>query len=551
MQVGAPIAIILAVGLVWFESAREARAEHFFSDALKSQHISERVSINGKEYAVVGGSIAQDAGPILGGAALPALRLAYEKTIARRSPILALPGTDPILLRRAVSSLKQLQGKLASIQSSEREKSLVEEGLYPISFLSAATDLEEARMQFLRTGSEEDASAYENAGRVALRAYQKDLTQFRTAFEKAVSPNAKRYATERKIITRNGVLSALDLFASTLARFNVVFSKRSACFRGTISDCTTADIQLPPISIPPEQVVSAVERSSATEVKGILERAGHLFIQKEPVTQLSSSACIETLPGTALLFAANVPSSVEYLSYTRLEYIGDMRLVRSDTATSTTFIQYFKERGVEYVPDTPLTYYGCQEVALDLGKLSAVRAVRAFTLATPLSAYVPHESSQTLMRLEKALITDSIVSEREAVEYLSLARSLTTPESLPEHVRNEIVSLSLRMHTVSDGVYQTILNVLSFENMNLQLHANGPRAELAAPYLFFVRSAFTALFMKDALLQNEKHTEIFQPTTIAPAEQPYVFYSTLPHTNAFSDTLVRDLGLYVHTHAEP
>jgi len=88
------------------------------------------------------------------------LSLAYFSTITRIDPIFAIEGTEPEILKINVEMLKKDVELMSTFYTDPIESSTVREVLYPITFLSELAVLEEIRLKFLVTATDEIAKQY-------------------------------------------------------------------------------------------------------------------------------------------------------------------------------------------------------------------------------------------------------------------------------------------------------------------------------------------------------------------------------------------------------
>ncbi len=517
----------------------------FFSSALRDAHVSERVSIGDKMYVVTDGAVSYQGLPVASSDALRALRLTYEKSAARRDPLISLSAVEPKEFIKAVGYLRDTAALLAQRQKRPLDALLVHTSLYPTDFLMSAARTEQARRTFLESGSVTDAYLYESELRSTISAYRADISRFRRAFLAAVPADEKRYATYKNIVDRNDITDALKMLDVGMSDTSRVFSKRLACFGGKISECETADVQLPTLIDPPDAYLSPTTIAFAEHIRTLnSDKVGaELDPKSDPLIQLSESACMNLQPSTGLLFTfQKMPSLPGVPAFHSPLFVGDLIFIRSTTYASLPFYSYFASNNIEYVPTRILTYYECPETARDQGTLIAIQTIRDFAGSSHLSSYAVGETKKTLEQFEEKLTSRPIVSEKTAVDYLKIAETLIETGRVPTPLADTITELVLGMRDKSAGTYQTALQIAYYEQSNMRLSdVGGVGIDFGVPYFFFARSGFASLFMEGSLSVIEHHPDFFSTNNLSADEQPFVLYSTLLRTSTLEAGIVRDL----------
>ena len=538
------IAACLFLGSLYLAKERDARALLFFSETLLNAGADERVIVHGTAYEVRDGRAYVQGTEIIGLEALPPLKLAYQKALARRSPLLALPSIDPERLESAAKALQSTAEKLADIQESPGHAHLVRSALYPATFLAKAANLERERLAFLSSGDAKDAIVYERALRETLAAYTEGLQSFRMAFDRAVPENARDYATTRSIISKNSVLDALRELSQSAQSVAETLRQRGRCMDGWVSACREDELAARLLPQKPERRASPASLMLAREIQTLLSNAGFPFhTSGHMVVELSESACADpehaSLPA---LFAMYTDYTSDGSSYERAVAIDDLRIVRSETYAHIPFFQYFHAHGATYVPAF-INFYTCLEQGRDLSTISGVRAVRAFAERASLSALVPGEAARA-QGLERAL-SSSLIREADALEYLALIEERA--DSLPPEIVREAKSLALQLDYGSAGLEDQAFEVAELQNAVMEANENGVASDLEAPYLFFVRSNFLTVFMAANPSFNGSSADFFELNAIAQEERPYITYSALRDDSGALDQLKRDVALYIRT----
>ena len=530
---------LILLGLFYIQN----KTAQFYSRALSEARASELVSLEGIAYRVSYGVAYRNDAPISNRAAYRALRLAYEKTMARRNPLIAIVGPTSENLLLAIGELKKSEQEIETTQQNPDDAALIQ-GLYPDAFLSAAAELEKARLTFLESGTEHDASRYREALGRAIAAYQKDLKDFKHAFAKAVPSSIGILVNEREIVSREDVLTALDALGAGMIRTSTFARARLLCVRGLAVFCKDTDLSFASLPLPPDRTLSDTERALTKDVRLLYLSAGVPIAKDAPSIELSSSACSrEDSPPVFVLH----DTAQKGVSGTRPLFLGDIRFLQSDEHTNVPFFRYFAERGVRYIPSSPLSYYKCARIGSDWGMIYAVEATRKFSQDFPLSAYATGETGAELLRIEQALSSE-IVREAEAIAYVRAAQRLTQEVDLPYETTGAIASLSLQIANKSAGFDQLLLKIAYSETRNEELAG---AVALPIPYgplyHFYPRAPFLALFLGNNSLEIGSERDFFAPYT-QDANEPYIFYSSLPKTAAMWKKLVHDVRNYRRLH---
>ena len=524
-------------------SYRDEQAVSFFAERLKKIGGEETVVAEGTSYIVRDGSIATSS-PLRNDIKYRVLSLTYLKVLTERSPFLSLAGTDPRKLTDALSQLADTATMLAEIQESPSDRTLVSSALYPLAFLTALAEAEQARLTFLTSGRDTDADNYADKLTQAVEYYKRDLITFKKAFEKTVPASARPYATEQDIISRENSLKALDDLYAAMTRTQSLIERRARCIKGTTKNCDAADetfarIQL--IQSTPSPSPTAIDL--AIRVRTIMVNAGiQIPSQDNPMVTLGSSACIKDSTPTALFFVLSEKGTI---------HVGDIRLLKTDTYRDVPFYEYFYDRGVAYAPSYPFSYYKCPEIAEDVGRFLAVRAVRMFAYQTPLSSLSSASDARTLGALERKLSSPTLIHESDAIEYLALAQKIAAQQALPPEIVLSIAPLSLQTRDRSAGLDHTIDRMAQVEEINLNLRQKRVPVDLAAPYLFFVRSGFPSLLLAGNTSAMGQLPQLFTPNDIPLSQQPFTAFSSLADDPDAVTEVEKGMKFFQILHNEP
>lgn len=505
------------------------------------------VSIKDRAYVVDYGSVYQG-GRVVEDAPTAVLRLAYEKSSAERNPLMALPGVDPKKLEDATLALHKTASALADQQTNARHESLVRNTLYPFDFLASVANLERTRQEFIDDGSDENARRYRKALNATFAAYKKNLNAFKNAFEETVPMDAKQYANLTSIIRPADVLGAIDQLRTGMHKTQGALQRRVLCFEGYTSACNPSDITLPELRAQAEEVRPDA-LALTEEVKSLVERAGVRLIAGEPLYLVAESRCNAKRPESQFFFTfREQPAAGNAPTYEEPAPISNPVYVPSAPYAHLPYYRYFAANRIAHVVTAPFTYYECMQTDSEQGRRLAMRVVRAYALAHPVSMFADGERRESLQELEQKFAFAAIISETDIVRYMAEARAILDTPELPQEERRAIISLVLQMHTRSLGLYQTILNINRFEPHNISISALGADIDFTAFYLFYTRSAFASLFMQGNQSAVGTMGELFPRNTLPASEQPYIYYSELRKEAGIQDEILKDMRFNLDLH---
>ena len=516
----------------------------FFSDALRSARVTEQVVVQGISYDVVNGAVSGDGTSVGGAAALPALRLAYALTIARRSPVFGLDGTDPKQLDNAVSLLVSVQEGFAKLQRTSTSSALVSSSLYPIHFLRSLVTLEGARQTFLKDGSDTDLSTYMSAQQTTLSAFKNDLQQFRTGFERAVPAKALEYGTTAGVIDRNSSLAAMDGLRHMAAVDESLLQRRTLCFSGVTLFCDATDIALP--------VLSAVAPSRQSFSPEFINNVLNIYTEasgKDParqVVEIAQGSCIRDVDAPPIY--ALYPFNGFGTSILFPVFMGDILLIQASQYSDLPYYQYYLDHGIQYVVWRPSTHYTCPDFDTDLGATFATTDVQETATKHPLSALASKADAVGLAHLETALVTpkDGVLRETDARAYVTLGREMVEKGTLPPEAADTIASLSLRLEKKSAKFDYMVYRMASTEKIDTEILKKGATVELGTPYLFYVRSAFFSLFLGAEERPETYRSPVNTTIPLTSSQLPLLHYSQNPDITRTE--LVSDMRFFFTLH---
>lgn len=530
----------------------QGRETSFFSSALREAYVTEDVSVHGVSFEVADGAVHKNGIEISGPAALPALRLAYEKALARRSPLISLAGVDPADLVASVKTLEEARGLLASLKENTSDADIIRSSLYPVDFLNDAAKLETARQTFLQSGSDADAGNYEDVLRLTIDDYEKDIVTYRAAFVAIVPYDMRSYSTAGLFIDRNETLGAIGDMATGMEETRSLFEKRLACLNGALGLCDPGDIAFP--ELPEEEASGALPASAldtTADVRIVLAQVLQSpALSTEPLIELKNSSCIAatTLPPLFVLYPAT--SWVDGSPREAAMYVGDIRFNETSTFPTVPFEQFFASRDSEYVPNDFMSHYDCPYLGSDFGRLFAVQAVSDAARTSPLSVYATGKTKETLTQLEKVLMpTNSVLKESDALAYVRTAEMLAESPGAPPALSDQAAALALLFKDPSAGFAHVVAKIAEIEERNaLSAMQHGLPVDLSAQTLFYYRSAFIALFMGDNASAVGKPDSFFAAYSIPENEQPYIYFSSLSNNPVIRQKLIDDMRTYYGLH---
>lgn len=547
------LALLLCAAAAGIEHGRAARAAEYYAVALSGARIDEVVAVAGVRYQVQGGIVRDPAGAeVVGGRAYPMLRLAYALALARRAPLMTLAGNDPADIRRLTDDLVSLRDTIASGQKDSRQRSLVRDALYPISFLRAMADAEDARLSFLTQGDAPRLAAYLKARGAAFQAYRNDARRYRSAFEALVPHTKTRFSLGEHLVSYEDMHETLSRLPSAMAASIAASRLQEACLAGALSSCDPLELELLTPPRPGPVTVTPQARQQAEEIVHLIRQEPlGADVQAELGTvevALGGSRCIDTQRSAPLYTVRDATSTVDGAWYRKVLFVGDVNFIDSTSLPSVPFYAFFATHGVRYIPTSPFLHYVCPEFGHELSDVFAIDATSAFAQTARLSKDAPE-----LRSLESALRRGSsadLITDATAHTYLARVADLIRAGALPKDAADAAVELILSVNMRTAGWTDALQFLVETDAANARILKKGVPVDLEAPYVFFFRSPVLFLYMAD-----NPSVSMGLRISGAPAKDanrdPYVYYSALPHTDAFIEEAARDIGVYREIHQEP
>ena len=536
------MACMLVAGIAGIFCWNHSYAASFYARALADAHTYELVTVDNAAYVVDRGVVTLDGKSISGWRTFGVLSLAYEKALAERSPVLALPGVDPDKLLSALALLKEEQGRLALSQKDSTQADVVRTSLYPIEFLESVASLEQARQVFIASGNATDATRYSHLVKSTLRIYQHDSERFRSAFQTAVPSTTPPYGTDTYIIDYSGMTRAFVMLEDGISKMKDVLRMRTLCTHGLTFVCNRDDIYLPDTDNLPEETV--INSSTAEDIPALYKAAG-FRLSDEPSITLSSSSCIPR--NTPPIF-----SFIRYGAFASDQYLtplftGDILFIKSARYESAPFYQYFNDNGISYVPVDPLTYYECPEASRDFSSALSVLGIIRFAKKYDLSPYLTGSDADKIQPLRNRLL-GTMVHERDASAYVSALRIALPSTNDTKSFHRTLDELSLALSYKTAGLTEFISTIVQFEGGNRLIAGRGVAFDTSARNLFYIRSGFGSLFLITSPTVYNSSTSPFRANGMTKSEKPYAQYSEIKSTPGIRNIIQRDMKFFWDAH---
>lgn len=541
------VVLAVCVSALYALDLRNTEIVRFYSDRLKQAHIREDVLVGGVAYTVQDGAVFAGNTTVHGAQEQRALRLAYAVTVARRSPIMSLEGSDPDEIFRALNRLQEIESSLADIQQTTLQKRAVQEALYPIAFLRAAAQLEKERQVFLKSRSDSDEALYRLAGEATVAAYLSDLNRFQEAFEATVPLSAGKLGIAGgRVLSRESELRALDLLRQEIGATRERLRLRDACIHGYTGACSPSDLALPGPFLetqPPVTIHPSYERARAISslINAALGASDPPTFVAKPLN-FSSNACVDSSSDN-LFFEIDTRKGYGSVPYLALDFVGDILLMKTQDFAHMPYFKYFLSNDITYVPYWPTSSYTCPEFGPETGKAFMLYTIEKVARNKLFSANLK-ESAPRLARLEQALTERPYIREADAVAYLNGVRTSLIEDGSPdEGTVNSYISLALGLQDHSIKFADLLRRLITENATNLRHVGTDVPTELGAPYLFFVRSAFLALFMAGNASFIQNQVRPYEDARITGDALPYVSYYAL--TDVPRDKLMNDIRFVI------
>ena len=478
----AALAVLL---LIFLCVAYGAHAYLFFAKELRNENVSESVRIGNRTYTVDKGVVFSGDARIGGLTALRALRVAYAKTFAGRSPLLGLEGTDPDALRANTTLLKKTTDEIALLQKTNEDAGFIRNALYPFDFLYALSSLESARKHFIASGSESDLRMYMRSFNAVFTSGTQDSKKLLDAFVYETRSN-----DSPKIVGFSGTITAtssnisLASVPDALTRVKEQATRRSRCLSGITWMCPAlSPLAIPESKTPQLSGTNGGSRNTFEKQIGSILRsvaATTTYDMLFAPVRLERSACLTSLPSpyhveTSIILQKN---------FNLLRYVDDMYFI--PTAGESGPVPRFlrDEYGLRYLKINPMTFYLCPYLIEDISVAHAT--LQAAALAKNYSD-IPNSHRTPLL--------SGVPDSKDAVAYIREAIGLTKRESVPADYRREVLSVSLIFTQQSAGLDAVVAQIAYINAHDLTLAKEGLPFDLSAKTLFHTHTAAPSLFL--------------------------------------------------------
>ncbi len=506
--------IIAVTALFALGSNREQLTSIFYSDALRDAGASEKVVMENKEYSVINGVVVGEFGnTIKSKEKLDVLKIAYSLTMARRSPLFGIAGTNPGALKQAVDELKNVVEDLAKTQGNPGDAAMVASSLYPIDFLYSLSTLEESRLKFLASGTNTDSDNYEKSLQDTIRTGKRDIENFKKSMQEIIGEKSMRFLRFGGTMTAKSMLETISLIQEGISKNENIFLERNLCVHGKIKFCDKTAIEIPASSQLQENPKATADRKIpplVTKVREIFsEASGRPINKSDMLVALDRSKCLGALPGPYYFLVRTLTDGGERAF--RLMYAEDIFFYPTKNDSGNMFKYMNTELKIFFSHVNPVNFYTCPEVGNDTGRAYGTVATAAFAGKHP---------SLAVHARNRLLGSPMVVYENDATTYIQTAieelRFHTNQSS--RETKNELINLLIMFNEQSAGLEFLVEGIEMVNSTNLHLKEAGVPFDLSARNLFLTHSAFPSLFLShnpsaaavDVRLnvQNKKDQEI-------------------------------------------
>jgi hypothetical protein len=480
-------AILLSALYFTYAIRSQSQEVSFFSKALHDAGAHEAVTVRGMGYEVTRGMVQTPAGTALEGRkALPVLRLAYTLELARRNPIFDLSGTDPTELGHAIDSLVTMLETARNEQTDPKNAAGIS-SLYPTQFLRSLGKLEAARVAFIRSGADTEASAYRDALTIALREGRSGIDSFKRTFDVSTAGNTNvRLVGFGNSITKFSIQSAILSIKQRMEESGVIARTRDWCLNGYLSFCDPHNLD---VTLPSSTRINDVREDPATQLR--IEEIRDLFKEtysNPDVTQeiiLSSSVCAASLPGPYQILSGS-----QYIDLTYPKLMNDLFFVNTTNASHPLFRYLSNNEKISLSLINPLTFYICPEVQADMARVRAI--LRTAEVAKLYPEVAPVARRKLLAQPNRLYESNAIQYIRAALPDILASDSPQTPEST-----DAFITLAHMFTNNSAGLENVINQIARINASDLKLKKEKIPFDMRASTLFLTHSALPSLFLAE------------------------------------------------------
>ncbi|TSC62227.1 MAG: hypothetical protein Athens041674_532 [Parcubacteria group bacterium Athens0416_74] len=484
----------------------QTAADAFFSSVLHMMGTHETVVVRGEALRIIDGKVETENGT----AAFPsaerkALRIAYARALARRDPILGIPGNDPRFLAESVNQLSEVMDALVKKQTSAQDASSVR-SMYPIRFLQSLAALEESRIAFIESGSDADELAYRAALSRTLAAGRFDSTSLDRALAVVAAGEEMRFQGFGGPISIRSMRDATRSIETQFGELENQARRLDMCLGGDVDSCypSTLVVDRAFTEFPKETPrVSGSARSRIREVTALYaqtttKRASPVFTDGTPIV-LTQSTCLSELPPPyVVLLGGTSPWGIAPIWYVADIYFSPTK------GSDAVILQYLAENhDIHYGRINPMMFYTCPDMGVDLAKAWAVRSTAEFALEHP-------EVAPT--HRERLLSHGDIWYESDAYAYMRAALAETPIQRTTLTVREELEFVALLWNRNGVGLDGVLASIVRTESNRLDMYERGVPFDVSAKTNLLTRSAIPTLLLSDGqsidILHAQSGTDI-------------------------------------------
>ena len=542
--------VFIILVLLNFSNHRQNNISLYFSSALKEAEINESVTLHGETYQVYNGEITNKNQTLTNKEQGLILRLAYSKTIAKRDPLFALPGTDIEAFEAALIKLKETQADLASFQDDYLDKIIVKYALYPTSYLNQLIKTERARRDFINEGNYETYKAYRKSLIKISSIYKRESLIHNLSFRFVIPKDTSAYVTEQQRVTRDNSLNTFTKLRAVVDAAGEIISQEESCLRGEVSKCSVESLSLPNLEFDTDKITQdPIQMASVTNTlnyyQQLIEKnpaAGKPYGYKDnPFIYLEKSHCQnpEVLP---LFSLRQHPPSKGILE------LGDIRLLKSSNYKDVLFFDYFNNLDLEYLQMSTLPHYVCPELHKEIGAVYSTYNVQRLSIESPLSMLVNEDEHALKLQETEELLSSTTVKETNACEYINLGLKMIEARALTTDVSDKLIDLSLQLQNKSSSMERLLSSIPETESGNILLATQGGAPlNLDIKHLFYTRSAFVQLSSL-GIIPSVNPVELFESFSLPKEDTPYVYLSDLISIGVPLTIITDDVSKYLYSH---
>ena len=535
--------LLAAIGALYLiGSAANREAASFFRATLAREGIQRTVLVAETPYRVQDGGVSRASGaPASEGQTLQALRVAYAVTVAERSPLFGLAGSDPVEVEEYAIVLKEVTGEIAALQETETAADAVKRALYPTAFLAALADAERARRDFIRTPSETLRTEYDSSLRTALAAYEMDLRAFIRALT-STADGKVGYEVMSGTITKQSFLAAAERALERVGAVRQIHDDRESCVRGEVQRCSPADLALPELILSEIVRPSPLELSIAEELLSIYKE---VLSEEVPfdgvVIALYDGVCVPDAPDPQLYLFRKEKGGKEphlggYLWYASdffsYETEPPVRLLEEGQVSPLTVLQ---DAEVLFTHYKPTAYYLCPQLGAEISRARATQAAYA-VLDIPIAMHVGGYP-----------VLDEMTARSRASEAMEELSSRTESDRKRYEEILEIVA----MFSSNSGALELMVREIALNQRSsiLQYEA-GFFPNMSAQWQFLTKSGFSSLYLLHHKAMGLSSIDIFSGRNRGPEDMDLLPWSELRDMLP-REKIVRDLKVFFLTHTDP